>query len=91
MDGHFKTIVLGAGPCGLGAATRLHQHGEDNWVLIDQAPEAGGLGLADFPFPLFLSRLWYISFIFGLIICLYSEYRCNRGGIFVRYGWSCDF
>ena len=32
---------------GLGAATRLHQHGKTDWLLIDQAPEPGGLACTD--------------------------------------------
>jgi len=30
-------IVVGAGPTGLGAATRINQHGVTDWVLVDQA------------------------------------------------------
>ena len=40
-------LVVGAGPTGLGAATRLHQHGKTDWLLIDQAPEPGGLACTD--------------------------------------------
>ena len=40
-------LVVGAGPTGLGAATRLHQHGHPDWLLIDAAPEAGGLACTD--------------------------------------------
>jgi 2-polyprenyl-6-methoxyphenol hydroxylase-like FAD-dependent oxidoreductase len=29
-------LVIGAGPTGLGAATRLHQHGSKDWLLVDQ-------------------------------------------------------
>lgn len=29
-------LVVGAGPTGLGAATRLHQHGLQDWLLIDK-------------------------------------------------------
>jgi hypothetical protein len=29
-------LILGAGPTGLGAATRLHQRGHKDWCLIDQ-------------------------------------------------------
>lgn len=36
-------LVLGAGPTGLGAATRLNQHKYENWLLVDAAEEAGGL------------------------------------------------
>ncbi|BDA50044.1 hypothetical protein COCOBI_15-1720 [Coccomyxa sp. Obi] len=40
-------LIVGAGPTGLGAATRLHQHGLKDWLLIDQANEAGGLACTD--------------------------------------------
>jgi protoporphyrinogen oxidase len=40
-------LVVGAGPTGLGAATRLHQHGLKDWLIIDQAEEAGGLACTD--------------------------------------------
>jgi len=29
-------LIIGAGPTGLGAATRLNQHGVKDWLLIDQ-------------------------------------------------------
>lgn len=29
-------LILGAGPTGLGAATRLHQHGHTDWLLLEQ-------------------------------------------------------
>lgn len=35
--------ILGAGPCGLGAAYRLHELGESNWELFEQHDYAGGL------------------------------------------------
>eukprot|EP00775_Hariotina_reticulata_P011365 gene11365-11514_t len=38
-----STLIIGAGPTGLGAATRLQQHGKSDWLLVDQAAEAGGL------------------------------------------------
>lgn len=30
-----NVLVLGAGPTGLGAATRLQQHGKTDWFMID--------------------------------------------------------
>ncbi|KAL6746416.1 hypothetical protein V8C86DRAFT_1820555 [Haematococcus lacustris] len=39
-------LIIGAGPTGLGAATRIEQHGK-NWLMIDQAEEAGGLACTD--------------------------------------------
>jgi len=47
-----NVLVIGSGPTGLGAAARLHQH-ERNlgsstpYLLVDAAPEAGGLACTD--------------------------------------------
>lgn len=30
------TLIIGGGPTGLGAATRLNQHGRNDWLLIDR-------------------------------------------------------
>ena len=38
-----RVIVLGAGPTGLGAATRLHQLGHTNWDLYEMGDTPGGL------------------------------------------------
>jgi len=40
-------LVVGAGPTGLGAASRLAMHGHADWALIDSFPEAGGLASTD--------------------------------------------
>jgi len=40
-------LVVGAGPTGLGAATRLNQLGHNDWKLIDMAPEPAGLACTD--------------------------------------------
>jgi len=40
-------LIIGAGPAGLGAATRLNQHGHQNWLLVDAFQEAGGLACTD--------------------------------------------
>jgi len=40
-------LILGAGPTGLGAATRLKQLGHENWLLVDAFSEAGGLACTD--------------------------------------------
>jgi protoporphyrinogen oxidase len=37
-----KTLVAGAGPCGLGAAERLTELGDSEWVLVDASIEPGG-------------------------------------------------
>ena len=38
-----EVLILGAGPCGLGAARRLESHGVDDWLLIERSSDAGGL------------------------------------------------
>ena len=37
------TLIVGAGPTGLGAAWRLDQLGHRDWLLFEAEPEAGGL------------------------------------------------
>lgn len=43
MNPHYKILILGAGPTGLGAAWRLHELGETDWALAEAGPQAGGL------------------------------------------------
>jgi protoporphyrinogen oxidase len=38
-----KFLIIGAGPCGLGAAHRLHELGETDWLVVEKAAYAGGL------------------------------------------------
>lgn len=38
-----RLIILGAGPCGLGAAWRLHELGYDNYVVYEKEQYTGGL------------------------------------------------
>jgi protoporphyrinogen oxidase len=40
---HFKFIIVGAGPTGLGAAWRLHELNHKDWLMVEAAAEAGGL------------------------------------------------
>jgi protoporphyrinogen oxidase len=42
-DTRTATLIVGAGPTGLGAAWRLSTRGETNWLLLDGATTAGGL------------------------------------------------
>lgn len=42
-----KIVVIGSGPTGLGAAFRLQELGHTNFVMLDQAAEAGGLARSD--------------------------------------------
>jgi len=39
----IKYLIIGAGPCGLGAAHRLHELGEKDWLVIERENFAGGL------------------------------------------------
>ena len=38
-----ETLIVGAGPTGLGAAIRLNQLGQNDFLLVDQNPKPGGL------------------------------------------------
>ncbi|WP_295393318.1 FAD-dependent oxidoreductase [uncultured Thiodictyon sp.] len=40
---HHRFVIIGAGPTGLGAALRLLELGETDFLLIEAAPTAGGL------------------------------------------------
>ena len=39
-----RIVIIGAGPTGLGAGTRLHQLGYSNWRIYEREMEPGGLG-----------------------------------------------
>lgn len=38
-----RIVIIGAGPTGLGAASRLHELGHSDWTLYEAADSAGGL------------------------------------------------
>lgn len=40
---HFKYVILGAGPTGLGAAYRLKELGVEDFIVLDKEENAGGL------------------------------------------------
>lgn len=40
---HLDALIIGSGPTGLGAAWRLHEQGQNRWLLCDQHPYPGGL------------------------------------------------
>lgn len=42
-----KIVIIGSGPTGLGAAWRLQELGHENFVMLDQASEPGGLARSD--------------------------------------------
>ncbi len=43
MSSHIKYLILGAGPTGLGAAYRLKELGQNDFLIIEQQAYAGGL------------------------------------------------
>jgi protoporphyrinogen oxidase len=43
QDARRKVLILGAGPTGLGAAWRLQELGQKDWLLLEGASQAGGL------------------------------------------------
>lgn len=38
-------MVIGSGPCGLGAAYRLQELGHEDFLVLEAGPEAGGLSI----------------------------------------------
>jgi phytoene dehydrogenase-like protein len=44
---YHDIVILGSGPTGLGAATRLKQLGKEDWLMCDAFQEAGGLACTD--------------------------------------------
>ena len=40
-----RIVVIGSGPCGLGAAYRLQELGHENFLVLEAGPEAGGLSI----------------------------------------------
>ena len=43
MSKHYKYLILGAGPTGLGAAYRLKELGIQDFIILDREDKAGGL------------------------------------------------
>ena len=46
-DENVDILVIGGGVAGLGAATRLHQLNNTDWLLLESEQEAGGLASTD--------------------------------------------
>lgn len=42
-DNSKRIVIIGSGPCGLGAAYRLNELGHDNFVVLEAGPTPGGL------------------------------------------------
>ena len=42
-DNQKRILIIGSGPCGLGAAYRLNELGHDNFLVLEASPSAGGL------------------------------------------------
>lgn len=43
MNPHYKYVIIGAGPTGMGAAYRLKELGIDNFIVLEKESLAGGL------------------------------------------------
>jgi protoporphyrinogen oxidase len=43
MQSHYKYVIIGAGPTGLGAAYRLKELEENNFIVLEKEAVAGGL------------------------------------------------
>lgn len=43
----WKTVILGAGLCGLSAAYHLKEQGDEDYVVLERGPRAGGLCLTE--------------------------------------------
>jgi len=94
-----STLVIGAGPTGLGAAVRLHDHGDKEWLLVDAGEGAGGLAGTDMTEEGFLFDLGgHVIFShFDLFDRLLQAYVCSSffqsglllvvGGMFIL-GWD---
>jgi protoporphyrinogen oxidase len=44
---HVKMLILGAGPTGMGAAWRMHELGETDWLMLEAAPVPGGMSASE--------------------------------------------
>ena len=47
MIGPGRILIIGAGPCSLGAAFRLDELGHEDFTVYERAEEAGGLVLGE--------------------------------------------
>ena len=43
MKKEERIVIIGAGPCGLGAGWRLSELGHDNWIILEKEQYVGGL------------------------------------------------
>jgi protoporphyrinogen oxidase len=75
-------IIIGAGATGLGAARRLGELGQDDWLLLEARPEAGGLAAS------FVDEQGFTWDIGGHIqFSHYDYFDCAMEEFLGRDGW----
>jgi protoporphyrinogen oxidase len=80
---HFKFIIVGAGPTGLGAAWRLHELGHEDWLIVEAAAEAGGLARS------FVDDMGFTWDIGGHVQFSHYEYfDCVMDSLLGADGWN---
>eukprot|EP00055_Hartaetosiga_balthica_P018752 m.135302 g.135302 ORF g.135302 m.135302 type:complete len:570 (-) comp9896_c0_seq1:1398-3107(-) len=76
-----EVLVIGAGPTGLGAATRLHQHQHPSWLVVDGFSQPGGLARSELTKEGFLFDLGgHVIFSHYKYFDQLLEYAVGKGG-----------
>ena len=77
----MKIIVLGAGPCGLGAAYRLNEIGHPDWQLVEKNCHVGGLSAS------FLDDMGFTWDIGGHVLFSHYDYFDRAADKSLGCGW----
>ncbi|HEY5855386.1 MAG TPA: NAD(P)/FAD-dependent oxidoreductase [Aldersonia sp.] len=100
---HVRTLIVGSGFAGLGAAIRLSQQGETDFVVLERGPEVGGTwrcntypgAACDVPSQLYsysfaLNPNWSRSFSAQPEIQRYIETVATRYDVRARHRFGCE-
>ena len=68
-----RIVVVGSGPCGLGAAWRLQELGHEDFLVLEAGPEAGGLSVTATDDNGFLFDMGEWSVCIWLSVCLGAD------------------